>query len=400
MRLPWCNNNQDIRILKVDKQMAETDLMTARSALYPQISLNSHWDRLTNVGASMSGHGLDGENIGYSVSVAGQVYTFGKRRTGIRLAELGIKQTDLKEEQTRDSLIFNITGAFYSILLCEKLLEVAVEAYNLSDSQVFTAKKRFEQGLVSEFDLLRARVERSNKRPLTIEAKNRVALARDTFANILNLPKEAPFSISGELKFTPILITEQEAVDLAIKQRVQIKQLQTIYEMRKKQEKLACASRYPNVSLLLNYSNQRPDWGNLSGQWYDEWTASLNIGLPLFTGFRTTAEIKKAKMELEKVDLTINKTKDLIELEIKQIVKNIQESGELTESSKETVRLAKEALRLARVSYENGLATTLDVSQSQLHLTSAKISYYNSVFNYIINVAALERAVGAQGIGH
>ena len=68
-------------------------------------------------------------------------------------------------------------------------------------------------------------------------------------------------------------------------------------------------------------------------------------------------------------------------------------------SANETVDLAKESLRLANLMYEEGTNTQLDVLNTQLALTQARMNYVSSLFEYQVARYALRKATGQlQGI--
>ena len=71
-----------------------------------------------------------------------------------------------------------------------------------------------------------------------------------------------------------------------------------------------------------------------------------------------------------------------------------EEGSTILESSKRVVEQADEALRLARSSFEAGAATQLDVLQSQLELTRARLEEAVALHTYHTALATVRRAMG------
>ncbi|MCB1080073.1 MAG: TolC family protein, partial [Verrucomicrobiae bacterium] len=71
-----------------------------------------------------------------------------------------------------------------------------------------------------------------------------------------------------------------------------------------------------------------------------------------------------------------------------------EEGSTILDSSHKVVEQAEEALRLARASFEAGAATQLDVLQSQLELTRARLEEATALHTYHTALAGLRRAMG------
>ncbi len=63
-------------------------------------------------------------------------------------------------------------------------------------------------------------------------------------------------------------------------------------------------------------------------------------------------------------------------------------------SQAQNVRQAEKALRIARRRYEQGLGTQLDVTDSQVALTQARVNELSALYRHELAVAELVWAVG------
>ena len=66
----------------------------------------------------------------------------------------------------------------------------------------------------------------------------------------------------------------------------------------------------------------------------------------------------------------------------------------LTGKVEKNVEQAQESLRIADLNYSEGLATSLDVSSVRALLTQAKTNYSQALFDYVISIAELDKAMG------
>jgi outer membrane protein len=58
------------------------------------------------------------------------------------------------------------------------------------------------------------------------------------------------------------------------------------------------------------------------------------------------------------------------------------------------VAQAERALEIAQVSFENEMMTSVELMDSQLALTMARQNHYQSLYDYRIALARIERAIG------
>ena len=111
-------------------------------------------------------------------------------------------------------------------------------------------------------------------------------------------------------------------------------------------------------------------------------TSALSLQIPLFHGFRSSAQYQKARLDYRKMLDTEKQVLDGIAAETEVSYNKFQEAKQKYFSAKQTVDLAQEALRLANLMYDEGVNTQLDVLNSQLALTRAKLNYVNSLYEY------------------
>ena len=84
-----------------------------------------------------------------------------------------------------------------------------------------------------------------------------------------------------------------------------------------------------------------------------------------------------------------------VEGEVREAYYNFLEAKSILETSQLVIQQAEEALRLARNRYQAGRGTQLDVLQSQLQLTRAKLEHSTALHDMKLASIEIKRAVGA-----
>jgi outer membrane protein TolC len=83
-----------------------------------------------------------------------------------------------------------------------------------------------------------------------------------------------------------------------------------------------------------------------------------------------------------------------IKFEVQSAYLNLNQAKESLLSLGRNVDEAKESVRVAELNYAEGLITITDVGAAQVALSEARINYLRAIYEYIISLAQLEKAVG------
>jgi outer membrane protein TolC len=97
---------------------------------------------------------------------------------------------------------------------------------------------------------------------------------------------------------------------------------------------------------------------------------------------------------IREMELTKKGLEETIRFEVRQAILNLSEARESLLSQEKNVEQAQESLRIAELNFSEGLATTLDVSSAQAALTQAKTNYSQALYDYVVSLAELDKAMG------
>ena len=125
-----------------------------------------------------------------------------------------------------------------------------------------------------------------------------------------------------------------------------------------------------------------------------DWNVTVALQMPIFTGLENFGKVRQANYQLSQVEHGLNLLKEGIEMEVKVTYLQLEEAKELVESQKENISQAEEALEIVEERYKTGLATSLEVMDTQLALTKARTNWLQSLSDCFIAKANLGKAIG------
>jgi outer membrane protein TolC len=313
------------------------------------------------------------------------------------VAELGVAQGEC-------DLRLQVVQAFYGAILAKEYHQMMVDTKAQIESHLKNVQAMYEQGMVSEYDKLRAEVELANFSPQVTSAEEAWKMALEGLRMVLGLAPQDEFEPVGELaEITPKEVDINKAIDEAFSNRADYRQIGLRTQMLQQALKVEKRNQYwPSFFLSVNYQKQAQE-KNLN---FDEyfWGEGLSVGIacsiPLFDGFKTHNRIQMAKLNVHKAELMKSQAEDGIRIEIKQAVWKLEEASEKLQASQQAVQQAEKGYSIAEVRYQSGISTQVELLDARLSGTQAQISELSARYDLIVAKASLERAIGMKPLTH
>lgn len=333
----------------------------------------------------------------FSLSLSLPIFTSGRLTSGFKQAKYNFLSTEEMVKQSRHVTVFNTKRAFYGVLLARKFVKVAEEAVGVAEKHFKNVKSLYEVGMASKFDLLRSEVQVANLKPQLIKARNNLKIVELSLKTLLGIDLSQQVELKGALSYKPIEPNLEESLTKAIINRPEISQLKYQKQMAGEMVKLARASNLPSLAIAGTYNFWADRFNFQKDNWQSYYAVNLVLTLPLFNGFAASARVAQSKAMIKEIELTQKGLKEMIRFEVRQAILNLTEAKESLLSQEKNVEQAQESLRIAELNFSEGLATTLDVSSVQAALTQAKTNYSQALYDYVVSLAQLDKAMGVGG---
>lgn len=322
------------------------------------------------------------------------LFTGGRLTSGYKQAKYNLRSTEEAVRQSKHITVFNAKKTFYGYLLTKDFVKVAEEAVDVAEKHLKNVKSLYGVGMASKFDLLRSEVQAANLKPQLIKARNNLKIAELSLKTLLGLDLSQPIEIKGYLTYEPFEPDLEESVSKAMLKRPEISQLKYQKQMAGQGLKLARASNLPSFAVSATYNFWADQLNFRKDTWQSFYTVNLVFTIPLFNGFATSARVAQSKAMIRELGFTQKGLIDIIEFEVRKAILRLQEAKESLLSQEKNVEQAQESLRIAELNFSEGLATTLDISSAQAALSQAKTNYSQALYDYVMSLAELDKAMG------
>jgi outer membrane protein TolC len=329
-----------------------------------------------------------------ALSLSIPLFTGGRLKSGYRQAKYNYRSSQEAVRQSRQMTVYNTRRAFFSYLLAKEFVKVAEEAVEVANKFYKNVKSQYDVGIASKFDLLRSEVQAANLKPQLIKAKNNLKITELGLKTLLGLDLNTIVEIKGELTFEPLEPDLEAAIETALVGRPEVKQLDYQKKMAGQMMKISRAAYFPTVAIAGTYNLWADKINFKSDTWQNFYALNLVVDIPLLNGFSASARVAQSKAMIREIEHTQKGLGDLVRFEVRQAVLRLEEAKESLLSQEKNVEQAQESLRIAELNYDEGLATTLDVSSTQAALNQARINYSQALYDYVVSRAELDKAMG------
>ena len=134
-------------------------------------------------------------------------------------------------------------------------------------------------------------------------------------------------------------------------------------------------------------------------RWSPYSMVGLTLSVPLYHGGSRWNSLKAATIQANEMKWQRQNLERSIAMQTEIAIENIKLNVKQIASSSESVAEADRAHTIMEKSFEIGAASYLDLRDSELSLTRARLAYYQAIYNYLVAGSKLELLLGTAEIG-
>jgi outer membrane protein len=332
-----------------------------------------------------------GANIfNYGLSVKQPLYTAGKVGAALRLASVEAEGSLVDIERAQQDLALEVVKAYYGLLWAERYKTLVAETQEQRKLHATMARTRFQNGVATEVDVLRSEVAVSNGAPDLVRAENAIKQARALVNFYLVRPIEFPTKVAGDFQDKPWDEWDLEAITReAERRRPELLRLRIAERSAEIQLSLARAENRMRLDSRASYgiSSRKPE--NFFNSLYASWAFGLDFTLPVFDGFKRSGLVWQATANQRAARLEREKVEQQVRLGLQQGLDEIKAATETIAAARANIEQAEKVLTMTQNNYNYGAATTLDIVDAQMALSTARTNLLRGLHDYSVARANL-----------
>ncbi|MDD4829476.1 MAG: TolC family protein, partial [Bacteroidales bacterium] len=273
------------------------------------------------------------------------------------------KQNDIdiiieKSRSSKIEMTKQVKDAYYTVLLSKSSLKVLQQSHTNALETLKNIENSYKQGIVSEYDYIRAQVNVNNLNPMLINAKNGVELSIMQLRMILSLPPEQNIIIKEDLdSFNDnINILTEVNNNSILSQNSDLKLLDYNILGLKNQLKVINTQHLPMLSANGSYiyQTQAENFKFKDYTWIGSASVGLQLTVPLFAGMTKVNQAKQVEMAIKGLEIQREYAKDGLNLQVKAAINSMNAAKEQLIVNKDAIKQAQRGYEIAKVRYQVG----------------------------------------------
>ncbi len=320
-------------------------------------------------------------------------------------ATMNLTKSDLDNavEQSRSSkldLVNQVTKAYYQVILAQDSYDVLCKSLEQAQKNFDVVKSLYELGGTSEYDKISAEVQLRSLNPTVIQARNAVTLSKLQLKVLMGLDPEYEIVIEGSLEdYEDLLYNEAlSAGSFSLENNTNMRQLKMNETMLNQTLRVQKMNFMPTLALAGTYqlqSMQNTDWNIGNYNWVKSSSIVLSLSVPIFRMGNFT-KIRSTKLQISQLKENIDYTEKQLSIQARSYIDNMKANAEQVASNHEAIEQAEKGREIASKRYEIGKGTILELNNSEVSLTQAKLTYSQSIYNYLAAKADLDKVLGQE----
>lgn len=396
------SENPTVKVAEQEIEKTEYARKGAYAALFPQIDFSASYDRTIKKQVMYFDNqsvpvGTDNNySLGFSAAmplVNAQLW---------KSLDISALDVELAVEQARSSkidMVNQVKKSFFAVLLAKDSYEVFLESYHNAMENYLDIERKYNQGLIAEYDLIRADVTVKNTEPDVFQAENALALAKWQLKALMAVDLDLNIECQGELTdyetdmYTDYVSSDTNLVENSslVQMDIQTEQLQETLKMQKYEY-------IPTLSLTTNYQ-----WTSMNDNfkfkdyvWNPYSVVGVTLAVPIFSGGSKYNNIRQTRITINQIKLQREDTERNLELAVKQYRDNMATNIKQLEAARKAVDQSERGYLIAQKRYDTGAGTLLEVNDAKLAMTQAKLNFNQAIYDYMVAKADLDKTLGRQ----
>jgi outer membrane protein TolC len=333
------------------------------------------------------------------------LYGYNSIKSSYKRAELAYEQSKKSLKRAELNLIYNVSSSFYNVLSVQKREELARLNLERQKDAYAIAKNKFQSGLIREVDALQMEVdlaEAQNNYDLSIINQSS---ALNDFKELLGLQFKDSVVINNELKYDVVIVDPQKAVELALQNRLEIREQEIQIELNKLNLKRQKAEGMIKSDLTAYYQKIGVSTDGLSQSLTSSINSSItdfknrpqnygigiNISIPIIDWGENRALVNAAKSQLKQNEYRRESVKRSIEREVLNLVDELNSSLKRLQLLEKNVDVAEKSFEITRQRFSDGDIDSQALALERDRLNNAYTSHLGAYINYQLMKADIMR---------
>lgn len=292
-------------------------------------------------------------------------------------------------KKTKDEIIQETVNNYLSVVLVTDIIHTRKDVLSGIVRHRVQAEKLLREGLIANFNLLRAKVAEAEAERNLYDDQNKLSVAYLALKNSMGLTDEE-ITVTDSLVFRSVTDSLSTYIEKAMNGNAMLK-LIAVKRDAVSQKYIADRSNFlPQLAAFGKYEIYPQYLSVLEPRW----AVGINLNFNLFNGFKDYNRLQSTVHMEDELKFMEADVKSKIGLWVNKTYKDVLNAKDRYKRLESNITLADENLRLNEKRFDTGLGTSLEVIDARLSLEKIQIDRKVALFDYYKAINELLQAMG------
>ncbi|MDR1682412.1 MAG: TolC family protein [Candidatus Symbiothrix sp.] len=333
------------------------------------------------------------------------LYGYNAIRSELKRAQLAYEQSNKSLKRAELNLVYEVSSAYYNLLSLQKRAEIAQLDLERQTEAFEISKNKYEAGLIREVDALQMEVDLADVQSTYDMAVLSQQSSINTFKELLGVELNDSISLSSDLNYKIIVVDPEKAVQLALENRLEIREQEIQIELQKLDikrqkangmirgsinaylEKIGIANPDASIGILESIKNS---YTNYQDRPYN-YGIGFTISIPIFDWGENRSMVRAAEARLKQYTLNKRQEERSIETEVRNLAAGINSNLKRLQLLEKNLAVAEKSFAITLQRFSDGDIDSQSLALERNRLNTAYSSHLGAYISYQLSLADLMR---------
>jgi len=334
---------------------------------------------------------------GGAVMVRQPVFMGGAIIAANRIADINEQLADNSIDLTRQSTLYNIDQAYWTVVSLRQKKQLAESYRNLVKKLDDDVKKMIKEGVATRAEGLKVDVKVNQADMQITQVDNGLSLAKMLLCQLCGLGPDDNVTLADEnSESLPLIYSVPTSNnDSIMNDRPELRMLQNTVDISKQNTKLVRAAFLPHVALTGGYLISNPNvFNGFERKFSGVWNVGVTVQVPVWNWFEGTYKVRASKAATGIAMMELSDAREKVQLQVTQSRYKLNEAQKRLAMARKNIKSAEENLRCANIGFKEGVMETTDVMAAQTAWQEAQSQKIDAEVEVKLAQVGLNKALG------
>jgi len=384
--------NRDVRVALASIDEFRAQYGVTRGALFPHLSVNGEGGTEKSVFGSLGAFKFD--VVTATADLQWELDFWGRLRRATEAARADLLAREESQRAVVLTLVSDVATAYLELRELDLDLEISKRTLASNEETLRLARRRFDQGLISELDVRQFESEVASPAAKVADFERQIAQKENQLSVLVGrnpggIPRGS--ELTGTL--APLAIPAGLPASL-IDRRPDVRQAEQQLHAAMARIGVAQGALMPTITLTGEYGSQSQDFSNLFKSSTEIYQLFGGVSIPIFTGGQVGKQVDVARARAAQARYSYEQTVLLALEEVNDALVGVRATRDVTAAQERQVDALRSAFRLADRRYQNGISSYLEVLDAQRNLFTAELALAQAERQQLSAAVELYKALG------